>query len=480
MSVEHTAKSSYAFLQQTKTRNLMQNHALTSSAVQFAIDLLLTLAVLYVLVVNKTGSFSEPYLTFATITTLLMILVYYNKGLYRSHKTLIKNSFSVFRAWLFVTMALVAIGFITKQSAAFSREVLLIWFFAAGAAQVTAHALFRIYMRKIQKTQKLTKALIIGAGEVSQYLAERINDNPWLKQSVVGVLDDDAISLNKWNTKAIPTMGGLDRFDEIVKHNDIKTIYISLPITEMSMLEKLHIESLDNNIEVHWVPPIFDMTLINHSIKQIGNVPLIALSETPLNGQRGNTKKLLDYSLTILAVIVLSPLLIATAIAVKLSSKGPVFFKQKRHGMQGEVFNVWKFRSMRAHHESDGEITQATKEDPRITKVGKFIRKTSIDELPQLWNVLNGTMSLVGPRPHAVEHNHFYSDKVSAYMARHNIKPGLTGLAQVNDCRGETKTVEEMSRRVEYDLEYINNWSAKLDMKIIFQTVFVLFSDKAY
>lgn len=480
MSVEHTAKSSYAFLQQAKTRNLMQNHALTSSAVQFGIDLLLTLAVLFVLVVNKTGSFSEPYLTFATITTLLMILVYYNKGLYRSHKTLIKNSFSVFRAWLFVTMALVAIGFITKQSAAFSREVLLIWFFVAGTAQVAAHALFRIYMRKIQKTQKLTKALIIGAGEVSQYLAERINDNPWLKQSVVGVLDDDAQSLNNWNTKAIPTMGGLDRFDEIVKHNDIKTIYISLPITEMSMLEKLHIESLDNNIEVHWVPPIFDMTLINHSIKQIGNVPLIALSETPLNGQRGNTKKLLDYSLTILAVLALSPLLIATAIAVKLSSKGPVFFKQKRHGMQGEVFDVWKFRSMRAHHESDGEITQATKEDPRITKVGKFIRKTSIDELPQLWNVLNGTMSLVGPRPHAVEHNHFYSDKVSAYMARHNIKPGLTGLAQVNDCRGETKTVEEMSRRVEYDLEYINNWSAKLDMKIIFQTVFVLFSDKAY
>jgi len=246
------------------------------------------------------------------------------------------------------------------------------------------------------------------------------------------------------------------------------------------MLGKLQIESLDKNIEVHWVPPIFDMTLINHSIKQIGNVPLIALSETPLNGQRGNTKKLLDYSLTLLAVIALSPILIATAIAVKLSSKGPVLFKQKRHGMQGEVFNVWKFRSMRAHKEGDGEITQATKEDPRITKVGKFIRKTSIDELPQLWNVLNGTMSLVGPRPHAVEHNNFYSDKVIAYMARHNIKPGLTGLAQVNNCRGETKTVEEMARRVEYDLEYINNWSVGLDIKIIFQTIFVLFSDKAY
>jgi len=480
MSVEHTAKSSYAFLQKTKTRNLLQNRALTSSAVQFAIDLLLTLSILYALVVNKTGGFSEPYITFTIITTLLMILVYYNKGLYRSHKTLIKNSFSVFRAWLFVTMSLVVIGFITKQSAAFSREVLLVWFFVAGASQVAAHALFRIYMRKLQKSENQAKALIIGAGEVSQYLAERINDNPWLKQNIVGVLDDNAQNLSNWDTKDIPIMGDLDGFDEIVKHNDIKIIYISLPITEMGLLEKLQIESIDKNIEVHWVPPIFDMTLINHSIKQIGNVPLIALSETPLNGQRGNTKKLLDYSLTLLAVIALSPILIATAIAIKLSSKGPVLFKQKRHGMQGEVFNVWKFRSMREHKEGDGEITQATKEDPRITKVGKFIRKTSIDELPQLWNVLNGTMSLVGPRPHAVEHNNFYSDKVIAYMARHNIKPGLTGLAQVNNCRGETKTVEEMARRVEYDLEYINNWSVGLDIKIIFQTVFVLFSDKAY
>ena len=458
----------------------MQSHALTSSAVQFAIDLLLTLSILYVLVVNKTGSFSEPYLTFTTITTLLMTLVYYNKGLYRNHKTLIANTFSVFRAWLVVTMILVVIGFITKQSSTFSREVLLVWFFSAGAAQVAAHAVFRIYMRQIQKTQTNSNALIIGSGEVSQYLAERINDNPWLKQNVVGVLDDDVQSLENWNAKDIPVMGGLERFDDIVKHNKIKTIYISLPINEMSLLEKLHIESLEKNIEVHWVPPIFDMTLINHSIKQIGNVPLIALSETPLNGQRGNSKKLLDYSLTILAIIALSPLLIATAVAVKLSSKGPVLFKQKRHGMQGEVFNVWKFRSMRAHQENDGEITQATQEDPRITKVGKFIRKTSIDELPQLWNVLNGTMSLVGPRPHAVEHNDFYSDKVASYMARHNIKPGLTGLAQVNNCRGETKTVEEMSRRVEYDLEYINNWSAKLDIKIILQTVFVLFSNKAY
>ena len=415
-----------------------------------------------------------------TLSTLLMFMVYHKRGIYSNHKTLVSNSFAIFRAWLLVTIGLVIIAFITKQSATYSREVIILWFFIGGTAQIATHAAVRVLVRQFRKTEAPENALIIGAGDISQYLAERINDNPWLNNKIVGVLDDDEKALSAWSLKNVPSLGELSKLREMIKHFKIKSLYVSLPINEMEALQKIHIDSLDLNISVYWVPPIFDMTLVNHNIKQIGNVPLISLSETPLNGQRGISKKALDYSLTLLALVVLSPLLLATAIAVKLSSPGPVFFKQKRHGWQGEVFNVWKFRSMRPHKEGDGEITQATKEDPRITRVGRFIRKTSIDELPQLLNVLNGTMSLVGPRPHAVEHNDFYSDKITAYMARHNIKPGITGLAQVNDCRGETKTIEEMSRRVEYDLEYINNWSAKLDMKIIFQTVFVLFSDKAY
>lgn len=439
-----------------------------------------TLGLLYVLVLYKAGHFSEPYLMLVILTTLLMFLVYYNRGIYRNHKTLVANSVSIFKAWFVVTAALIAIAFVTKQSATYSREVMILWFFAGGIAQVSTHAVVRFLARQMRKSEPQENSLIIGAGEISQYLSERINSNPWLNNHIIGVLDDDESALNNWNSSKVQKFGGLENLNNVIKQKNIKSLYVSLPINEMEVLQKVHIDSLHLNIAVYWVPPIFDMTLVNHNIKQIGNVPVIALSETPLTGQRGISKKILDYSLTSIALIALSPLLVATAIAVKLSSKGPVFFKQKRHGMQGEVFDVWKFRSMRAHQESDGEITQASKEDPRITKVGRFIRKTSIDELPQLVNVLNGTMSLVGPRPHAVEHNEFYSDKVTAYMARHNIKPGLTGLAQVNDCRGETKTVEEMARRVEYDLEYINNWSAKLDVKIIFQTVFVLFSDKAY
>jgi putative colanic acid biosynthesis UDP-glucose lipid carrier transferase len=172
--------------------------------------------------------------------------------------------------------------------------------------------------------------------------------------------------------------------------------------------------------------------------------------------------------------------MLLAAIAVKITSRGPILFRQKRHGWDGQILEVFKFRSMHVHEETDGHITQATKDDERVTPVGSFIRLTSIDELPQLFNVLGGSMSLVGPRPHAIAHNDFYKGEIRAYMLRHRIKPGLTGLAQVNGCRGETDTMDKMQSRVNYDLEYINNWSIWLDLEILFKTIFVLFDKNAY
>lgn len=189
-------------------------------------------------------------------------------------------------------------------------------------------------------------------------------------------------------------------------------------------------------------------------------------------------KALLDRCLAMLAIVVLSPLMAVVALLVKWSSPGPVLFKQQRHGRHGRIIEVWKFRSMRLHDDCD--VKQATRGDPRITPVGRFIRRTSIDELPQLFNVLRGEMSLVGPRPHAVSHNIYYSEKIIAYMARHRVKPGVTGMAQVNGYRGETDTIEKMQKRVEMDLEYINNWSIWLDIKILIKTPFVLLSKNAY
>ena len=229
-----------------------------------------------------------------------------------------------------------------------------------------------------------------------------------------------------------------------------------------------------------WIPDLQSLTLLNHSVSEIEGLPAIHLNESPHTAYptAATTKALLDRAIALLAIFALSPLLLATAAAVKLSSPGPVLFKQKRHGWNGKIIKVWKFRSMRQHN--DAQVKQASREDPRITRVGRFIRRTSIDELPQLFNVLQGHMSLVGPRPHAVAHNDYYTGKIDAYMARHRIKPGITGLAQISGCRGETETLDKMEKRVELDLAYINNWSLWLDIKILVKTPFTLLSKDIY
>jgi putative colanic acid biosynthesis UDP-glucose lipid carrier transferase len=213
----------------------------------------------------------------------------------------------------------------------------------------------------------------------------------------------------------------------------------------------------------------------------VAGVPLLTLSESPMvNEARALAKAVMDYTIALLMLIILSPVLIVTAIAIKLTSPGPVFYKQKRHGWDSRVIEVWKFRSMVLHREDGDKVSQATREDARITAVGRFIRRTSIDELPQLFNVLQGTMSLVGPRPHALQHNRYYSEHIKSYMIRHRLKPGITGLAQINGCRGETDLLEKMEKRVKYDIDYINNWSIWLDLKILIMTPFTLFGKDIY
>jgi putative colanic acid biosynthesis UDP-glucose lipid carrier transferase len=480
MPNSESENSSDILLKQSESKILLHRRILLSSAFQFSLDLLFTLAALYFLVIIRTDDFSEPYRILSTITTLLMFMIYYNRGIYNNHKTFVTISFLVIRSWLLVMIGLIIIAFVTKQSAVYSREVVILWFFIGGSSQLVAHACFRILILYSRKFEIPQNALLIGAGDTSQYLAERINNNPWVSNNVVGVIDDDEQVLNEWNIEHIPKLGKISELNKIIKDNEIKSLYISLPASKNEDLQNILLDILEQNLNIYWAPPVFDVRLVEHNIGQIGNVPLISLSESRLTGRRALSKKVIDYILTFTTLILLSPLMIATAIAIKLTSPGPVFFKQKRHGWHDEVFNVWKFRSMYIHKEKEGQVTQAVKNDPRTTKIGSFIRKTSIDELPQLFNILNGTMSLVGPRPQSVEHNIFYSKKIHDYMLRHKIKPGITGLAQVHNCRGEIRTIKDMERRIKYDLEYINNWSFKLDVKIIFQTFRVLYSDKAY
>ncbi|HCF9021838.1 TPA: undecaprenyl-phosphate glucose phosphotransferase, partial [Klebsiella variicola subsp. variicola] len=247
---------------------------------------------------------------------------------------------------------------------------------------------------------------------------------------------------------------------------------------ESAKIKSLITELTDTTCSVSLIPDMLTFNILQSRTEEINGIPVVPLFDTPLNGINMVIKRMEDIVLSFLILLLISPLLICISLAVKLTSSGPVIFKQIRYGMDGKPIKVWKFRSMKVM-ENDGVVTQAKKHDVRVTTVGKYLRKTSLDELPQFINVLMGNMSIVGPRPHAVAHNEQYRKLIRGYMLRHKVKPGITGWAQINGWRGETDTIDKMEKRVEFDLEYIRSWSLFFDFKIIFLTIFKGFVNKS-
>jgi putative colanic acid biosysnthesis UDP-glucose lipid carrier transferase len=323
------------------------------------------------------------------------------------------------------------------------------------------------------------KAIFAGYNEVSTALAERLTKDPTLCIQASGFFDDrSSARLGLDSDSAIK--GKLSELGEFVQNNQIDIIFISLPIRHVRRVLDLLDDLRDTTASIYYIPDIFVFDLIQARFAEIHGMPVVAMCETPFHGYRGITKRLIDLSVSSLALLVLSPILIFVSLAVKLTSPGPVIFRQRRYGLDGREIAIYKFRSMTVTEDGD-TVTQASKFDSRITPVGKFLRKSSLDELPQLFNVLQGKMSLVGPRPHAVAHNEQYRKLIKGYMIRHKVLPGITGLAQVSGCRGETSRLEDMEERVKYDLEYLRHWSPTLDIKILFLTIFKIFrDDRAY
>jgi putative colanic acid biosynthesis UDP-glucose lipid carrier transferase len=266
-------------------------------------------------------------------------------------------------------------------------------------------------------------------------------------------------------------LGNINRLTDYVEDQHVNQVWIALPMSAEGDIARILDLLAHSTADIKFVPDLLGLQLLNHSVEQVAGLPVINLRASPLDGDARLLKALEDRVLAALILLLIAPLLAIIAIGVKLSSRGPVLFRQRRHGLDGKEIEVWKFRSMRVHEEAHGTITQATKRDPRVTRLGRFLRRTSLDELPQFFNVLQGTMSIVGPRPHALAHNHQYKDQVQLYMQRHRVKPGITGWAQVNGLRGETDTLDKMARRVEYDLYYMQNWSVGLDLRIVLMTV---------
>ena len=306
---------------------------------------------------------------------------------------------------------------------------------------------------------------------------QQIDANPWLGLQVVGYFDDrDPIRLPGGGPEA-PFLGPIDDLASYVKQHQTHMVYLALPMRAEERIREVTSSLTDTTASVYMVPDIFAFELMNARAQDIDGMPVISLCETPFSGMDGWLKRTEDIILGGLILAMLSPLLIAIGVGVKLTSPGPILFKQRRYGLDGRKIKVYKFRTMSVCEDGDS-IAQATEGDTRITRFGSFLRRTSLDELPQFYNVLQGRMSIVGPRPHAVAHNEQYRRLIKGYMWRHKVRPGITGLAQVSGYRGQTETLDKMEKRVECDLNYIRNWSLFLDLKIIAITVFKGFIHK--
>ncbi|MBT8765765.1 undecaprenyl-phosphate glucose phosphotransferase [Pseudomonas sp. DB1] len=429
------------------------------------------------LAVAKTGHIETQYRMLALFTMLGSVPAYSLLRVYHKHHGYVVGLGRLLAGWLMLLSGLTVMAFLTKTSELFSREIMITWaglgFLIQACLFLPLHAFSRRYHQQLHSART---SLVVGTGDLAQELADKLVRKR--NEPLVGLVTAD--DYPHLDDGLYPIVGNLSHLRELINSHKVRRLYIALPLSAAEQIEGLYIDLLDANVDVVWIPDLQSLKLLNHSVSDIEGLPAISLNESPLTSYptAAFTKAALDRSTALLAIIALSPLLLGTALAVKLSSPGPVLFKQKRHGWNGKVIKVWKFRSMRVH--ADTQVKQATREDPRITRVGRFIRRTSIDELPQLFNVLQGRMSLVGPRPHAVAHNDYYTGKIDAYMARHRIKPGITGLAQISGCRGETETLDKMERRVELDLAYINNWSIWLDLKILIKTPFTLLSKDIY
>ena len=464
--------------QKPRNKRLLQNHDTLAQWIQHILNLGVVSATLCAFAYWRDGEISQQYRTMLAFAILLMTITYHIMGVFRRFDRLEGAIQHLARAWGIVVIILAWTAFLTRTSEDYSRQVIVYWvltaFFGQAILLTVTYNWFKLYRRRYQQR---IPAIIVGTGNLAKHLAQSINNNIWLNDLIVGVIRHHSES-DSWDIERIPVLGNDTDLEKIIHNYNVRRIYIALPLALTYDVKAVHDTLFDENLDLVWAPDIFDLQLLNHSVREVAGIPLLNLSETPLMaGGPAFIKLIMDKSISLLLIILLSPILGLLALAVKLNSPGPVIFKQQRDGWDGKKFNVYKFRSMYVHKEGE-IIEQAKKNDARITPVGRFIRRTSLDELPQLFNALQGSMSLVGPRPHAVSHNVYYSDKVKAYLARHRIKPGITGLAQISGYRGETDTLEAMQKRVELDLEYISNWSPLLDLKILFLTPFRLISKR--
>lgn len=421
-------------------------------------------------------------------TTLIVHLVAIEvSGLYRSWRgsRLSLELWCVLINWIYTAPAVLGIGLLTRFNAEFSYQTKIVWLVATPAVMASGRIVLRMILKSLRKRGFNTrKFAICGVNQLGLQLANNIQSSPELGLELAGFFDDRPSARSKEiDVKKCPRAGTLNKLVSLAKRGEIDMVFITFPMRAEKRIKDYLGKLGDTTASVYIVPDFFVFQMLHARWNQINGLPVVSVFETPITGIDGVLKRGFDLAVATLTLAVLAVPMAVIAMLVKRSSPGPVFFRQKRYGLQGEEIGVWKFRSMRVGNNGEtgdnGKVVkQATKDDQRITPIGRILRRTSLDELPQLFNVLGGSMSLVGPRPHASAHNEEYRSLIDGYMLRHKVKPGITGLAQVNGWRGETETLEKMEKRVEFDHRYIREWTLWMDVKILVQTAFVVFKQE--
>jgi putative colanic acid biosynthesis UDP-glucose lipid carrier transferase len=443
--------------------------------VQRVLDIATIVAVQYAAVAFYRQLWTESCSLACAVTIAVFGLVAEVSSLYRARhgEHLGRELTQVMVVWLVVLAMLLMVAFATKTSAQFSRIISTLWMVSAAVMLASTRVVIRLILRRLRKRgYNSRQAAIVGCTPLAERIIKVISNDPTLGLNVIGVYDD-RIQPRQLRSPALAAqvLGNVEQLVADARAGKIDHVYLALPLrAEARVTDILH-RLADTTATVYFVPDFFVFDLLHARMTSVGDVPVISVFDSPFLGVDGWVKRAEDIVLGLLALVAACVPMLIVAIAIKLNSAGPVLFRQRRYGLSGREIHVFKFRTMTVT-EDGSKVRQATKGDQRITAVGAFLRRSSLDELPQLFNVIGGTMSLVGPRPHAVAHNEQYRSLVHNYMLRHKVKPGITGWAQVHGWRGETDTTEKMQKRVEHDLYYIQNWHLGLDVKILWMTVF--------
>lgn len=422
---------------------------------------------------------SPTYWVAMLAVALLSLAVFPATGLYRPQRgaSMVEDMRALGSGWLLLLAIAVFLAFVTKTGEVYSRVWVALWFATGFLLQTAMRVAMRLSLRYMRRRgYNLRHICIAGAGELGREVALRLRRAPWSGLNLRGFFDD-APGLAGTSIDGVPVLGTIDSLSLYLEQGGIDQVWIALPLRDEQRIRRLVVELRGHAVQVRYVPDIFGFQLLRHSFSEVAGMPVIGLTDTPLEGFQRLLKALEDYVLGGAATLLVSPLLLAIAIAIKLTSSGPILYRQERVTWNGRRFTMLKFRSMPVGSERVSGPVWSQQADPRATRLGALLRRYSLDELPQLLNVLHGDMSLVGPRPERPEFVAQFRQAIPGYMQKHMVKAGITGWAQVNDLRGSS----DLGKRIQYDLFYIDNWSVWFDLRILALTVsHVIRSRNAY